>query len=235
MRQLIRLTPGGSISATEFNRAMAEIEKAIRLTVSAPLQLTEGWDAQNISLGRRQMMAVRITDHFPSGSSGGHCSGTGSGGAGSGSPGFNVPAYFYSGIEQISKMDGTVDDNITGIHFDKCAFPLVEMAENEDVPIDGIAYAWPAVTGDHYEFIWAEGGTSSRCHESGSGSGQSGQCSSCTLPVCELFECQDGQATARDACIAVVDDNGHYIGRVTLIPGNGTCLEPTPGCDESGS
>lgn len=133
---------GGQLSAAEMNRMFRELVRMGRLKVAPPLQLTEDWQGRKLFLNLAPAMFVRITGHVTSG--------TGSGGA--------QPSYFYSGIQQWSYTDGTVEDAPTGIHFYANLTPLVEMEENASVAVGAIVLAIPAASGDHYEFLATSGG-----------------------------------------------------------------------------
>lgn len=135
--------------------------------------------------------------------------GGGSGGASSGTSGLG-PAIntaglnCYSGIEQTSDVYGRVSDLEDGLHFDSFAFPLVEMSEATDVPIDAIVWASPSINGQNYEFLW-----SGSQEESGSGSGSGG--SGC-IAISDFIMCTDDGAAIRPGNICLVN------GRLVFTP-----------------
>ncbi len=161
VRPFLRVEPGGQISAAELNRAFDEIVRQSRITVAAPLQITEDWQGKKIRIDIAPAIHIRIT-----------------GRAASGSGSTAVPAYFYSGVEQWSYLDGSIVDAPTGQHFFSNLMPLVEMSENPNIPVDAIAVATRAASGDHWEFLW-EGNMGSG---SGSGGGDCTKCCCCCIP-----------------------------------------------------
>lgn len=103
----------------------------------------------------------------------------------------------YCGIQLISNRDGTISDAPAGLVFDAFAFPLVEMTERDDVPVDAIVWASPSADETHYEFVW-EGAIEQDPSGSGCGSGDG------VLTNCVTFDattCIDGVNTTTTTTI----------------------------------
>jgi hypothetical protein len=193
MQPFNRVHPGGQLSSEELNRAFAEIERQNRLIVSAPLLLTPDFQGNKLSIFMRPGMFVRIT---------------GQGSGGSGGSGSTTPSYCYSGIEQTSSKDGDIYDLDTGVSFDSVDNPLVEMSENENVPEDAIVWAQMAASGDHYEFLWEEGGGGSGCSDGESGCGSGGSDSRCCVRISDFFRRIGDDCSYRDGCLCITADGG---------------------------
>lgn len=150
-----------------------------------------------IDVRRQRKVFARITGRGSGCANSGEFSGNHSGSAGGGFAIQNAGPNCYCGIEQISRSDGSVDDYELGIHWDAFAYPLVEMSENPDVPVDAIVEASISADRTHWEFLFTEQAVG----ESGSGCGSG--CSTGIDLQC-LLRCTPTGLQVQSGCFYVV-------------------------------
>lgn len=161
--------PGEALSANELSQIAESAWRGAQLSAGGNAQLSRPGGGPPVLSGTpTRRVYVRIT-------------GQGSGAANSGASGAG-PAIStagpncYSGIELTSDVYGRVVDLEDGLRFDSFAFPLVEMTDATDIPVDAIVWASPSITGQTYEFVWMG--------EEGSGIGSGG--TSSNVKVCRV-------------------------------------------------
>lgn len=144
IRPFDKVTPGEAIPATEYNRAMREVERQSRIQVAAPLTLTSDFTGQRIGLPERPTYWVRVTGHKLSGYN-----------SGAGTDDGSDPTK-YSGIEQTDDQDtdtGTYDLP-GGIEFYIDDVYLKEVNGRTDVPEGAIVRAYHSNNGPYYTFLF---------------------------------------------------------------------------------
>lgn len=179
IRPFRQLEPGDRVSAAEFNRLAAEVERLQRMLVTPPLQLDTGVTGQKLSINQRGGIWVKITgkklttDPIESGASSGNYVDTNSGSAscpcsgsgmivGSGSSSGCYPPNHYSG-EQVtdSLCSGSGFILQGGLKFYVDTFPLKEIEGNVSVSAGSIVKAYPSDNGAYYTFKFASSSVSS--------------------------------------------------------------------------
>lgn len=123
----------GQISARQMNRANDNIERLAKVTAAPPLEVIRSPDGVHFRLNQQIGMHVRITDDPVS------------------------DGNLYSGIQQATDNDGSIDDLELGLEFTSDNYPLVEITNKEDVPIGSVVWAWPSPSGRNYEFSYGAG------------------------------------------------------------------------------
>lgn len=201
--------PGEPLTANDLSSIAESAWRGAQLSAAGNSQLSRPGDGPPVMYGTpTRRVYVRIT-------------GQGSGGANSGASGVGPATNTagpncYSGIEQTSDIYGRVTDLDDGLHFDSFAFPLVEMTERTDVPVDAIVWASPSITGQTYQFIW-EGAMQ---EESGSGNESGSGCQG-GIPISDIIRCDESGTSIRDACLAIRNNV-----LVLIDPTTGQVIDP---------
>lgn len=140
IRPFERIRPGEPISASEFNRAMREVERQNRRTVAPPLMTTSDGTSERVSLMSRPHIWVRITGHEAANASG-----------------VVADLTKYSGIEQTDdpSTDGEYDLN-SGLEFYTDRTYLKEVNGRTDVPDNAIVRAYASDNGEYYTFLFEQ-------------------------------------------------------------------------------
>jgi len=167
IRPFEQITPGQAPSATEYNRAMREIERQSRLTVAPPLTLVSDFNGQRLGVIDRPQVWVRITGHKLSGYNS-------SNGTDEGDP------EKYSGIEQTEDQntDTGTYDLPGGLEFYVDDLYLKEVNGRTDVPEGAIVRAYHSNNGNYFTFLFET------AFEDYSGSGGGGHDNNCPVWSC---------------------------------------------------
>lgn len=168
IRPFERVKAGEAISASEYNRAMREVEHGQRWSVAAPLMLQSDFNGNRLSIADKPHYWVRITGHKLSA----YNSDTGSDEGGN-------PTH-YSGLEQTEDQDTDTGsyDLPGGVEFYVDDLYLKEVNGRTDVPEGAIVQAFFSHNGPYYTFLFEQ------AFDEYSGQGQGGHDNQCPVWSC---------------------------------------------------